>query len=465
MKLKNKSLRFKIWIYLAIFSSFILLLLWVCQGLFFDKYYEIKKSKELSKIADKLMSSYSTRDFTDVLDEISFDKGICVEVIADGKSYYNSSGYNKGCIIDRNGSAQYKSDFVNSGKTKESYKLINKKFNNETLIYGIKLEEGVYAYVNASLVPLDSATILLKQQLIIITIIVLCLSVVVAYYISKNISKPIEKLSLNANEVSNGNYQDNFTADTDIEEIKQLENNLNYMKNEFVKTDELRSDLLANVSHDLKTPLTMIKAYAEMVRDLTYNDGQKRNENLNVIINESERLNGLVNDILTLSSIQSKTKELELKEFSLDSLIKSILRQYDILIEQEKYSFIYQNNTSDTNVVADYKRIEQVIYNILNNAINYTGEDKLIYITVSDLGNTYRVDIKDTGKGIDKEEIKNIWNKYYHSEKKHKRNLVGTGLGLSIVKNILEQHNFNYGVESEKGKGTTFYFEILKSNK
>lgn len=85
MKLKNKSLRFKIWIYLAIFSSFILLLLWVCQGLFFDKYYEIKKSKELSKIADKLMSSYSTRDFTDVLDEISFDKGICVEVIADGK--------------------------------------------------------------------------------------------------------------------------------------------------------------------------------------------------------------------------------------------------------------------------------------------------------------------------------------------------------------------------------------------
>ena len=465
MKLKNKSLRFKIWIYLAIFSSFILILLWVFQGLFFDKYYEIKKSKELSQIADKLLESYPTYNFINILDEIAFDEGICVEVVVNGKSDYNSSGYNRGCLIDRNGSATYKKDFIESNQTKKSYKLINKVFNNETLVYGIKLEDGVYAYINASLVPLDSATILLKQQLVIISIIILGLSVLVAYYISKNISKPIEKLSNNANKMSLGNYSDNFISDTDIEEIKQLEDNLNYMKNEFVKTDELRSELLANVSHDLKTPLTMIKAYAEMVRDITYKDSKKRNENLKVIIDESERLNVLVNDILTLSSIQSNTKELNLTDFSLDELIRNVLARYDILIEQEKYQFIYQNNTSNDNVLADYKRIEQVVYNILNNAINYTGDDKLIYIIVSDLGESYQVDIKDTGKGIEKEELKSIWNKYYHSKKKHKRNLIGTGLGLSIVKNILEQHNFNYGVESIKGQGTTFYFEISKSKK
>lgn len=465
MKLKNKNLRFKIWIYLAVFSGFILLVLWLFQGLFFDKYYEIQKGKELSKIADKMINAYSTSDFVDTLDKISFDNGICVEVVIDGVSYYNSSGYNRGCIIDKNGSATYKKDFINSGNQKKAYKIINTKFNNETLIYGIKLSDDVYAYINASLVPLDSATILLKKQFVIISFITLGLSILVAYYISKNISKPIEQLSLNAEKVSNGDYRDKFATETDITEIKQLESNLNYMKMEFIKTAELRSELLANVSHDLKTPLTMIKAYAEMIRDLTYSNDEKRNANLKVIIDESERLNCLVNDILILSSIQTKNKELEYTDFSLDDLIKKVLRLYDILVEQEKYEFIYKSDYHNDIVCADYKKIEQVIYNILNNAINYTGDDKKIYIMVTELEKSLHVEIKDTGKGINEEEIKNIWDKYYHSKKKHRRNLIGTGLGLSIVKNILEEHNFKFGVYSQKEQGTTFYFDILKSNK
>ena len=216
---------------------------------------------------------------------------------------------------------------------------------------------------------------------------------------------------------------------------------------------------MANVGHDLKTPLTMIKAYAEMTRDFENQSVQKRNDNLNIIIEETDRLNILVQDILDLSKLQSKTYELKYEKFDLDELIRNVIKRFYILIDNEGYQIVYDNNKSIM-INADKKRIEQVIYNLVNNAINYTGDDKNIYINIKNKNKNLIVEIIDTGKGIDKSEIKHIWNKYYHNEKKHKRNAIGTGLGLSIVKTILENHNYKYGVKSSKGKGSTFYFEI-----
>lgn len=461
MKQKTRSLHQTIWVYLAIFSCFILIVLWLAQGLFFDKYYELNKSKELSKASDKLISAYSDEEnFSNILEEMTFNDGICIDVTKGGIPYYISVSFNRGCMIDFNN--DYKAKFELSEEKKQAYIFINPRFNNKTMVYAIKLDTDVYAYMSVSLEPLDAATVLLKEQLIIISIFILFLSVIVAFYISKRISKPIEIMSKKANDISTGNYNSSFISGTEINELKILADNLNYMRDEFIKTEELRRDLMANVSHDLKTPLTMIKAYAEMVRDLTYNNEEKRNENLNIIIDESERLNILVNDILTLSNIQSNSEKLEYTIFSLDKLINSVLKRYDILVEQDGYEFIYKG-INNSEVFADQKRIEQVIYNFLNNAINYTGDDKKIYITLIEYNDFIRIEIKDTGKGIKEEELKYIWNKYYHSEKKHKRNLVGTGLGLSIVENILKQHSFPYGVVSSKGKGTTFYFEIKKN--
>ena len=184
---------------------------------------------------------------------------------------------------------------------------------------------------------------------------------------------------------------------------------------------------------------------------------------MNIIIEETDRLNVLVSDILDLSKLQSSTYELKIEEFDLNELIRNIIKRFYILIDSDGYEFIYTND-KEIKVKADKKRIEQVIYNLLNNAVNYTGEDKKIYINVTDEKKKVLVEIRDTGKGIDKEEIKYIWNKYYHNEKKHKRNAFGTGLGLSIVKTILESHNYKYGVKSVKNHGTTFYFEIDKKN-
>ena len=145
-------------------------------------------------------------------------------------------------------------------------------------------------------------------------------------------------------------------------------------------------------------------------------------------------------------------------------MIKDISEKFNIIKDLEKYK-IKLKTPKKSLVYGDYNKISQVIYNLINNAINYTGEDLTVTIEVLEKKKTYLVNIKDSGKGITKEEQELIWDKYYKNEKNHKRNKIGTGIGLSRVKNILEKHNFTYGVESEINKGTTFYFEIDKINK
>ena len=166
-----------------------------------------------------------------------------------------------------------------------------------------------------------------------------------------------------------------------------------------------------------------------------------------------------MNNKLIKNYISKET--LNIEKFDIIELIRDILKRYQIIKETENYNLILESPQSII-VKADKKRISQVIYNLINNAINYTGDDLKVTIRITENQKDCKIKIIDTGKGIDEKDLPNIWNRYYKKEKNHKRNVVGTGLGLSIVKNILEQHNFKYGVNSIKNKGTTFYFQIKK---
>ena len=452
MKLNN-SLKSHIWLYLITFTLMIVLFLWLFQVIFINKYYELSKADQIKRTTLEIIKNYD--EDVDYLDKISYEDNVCIEIVKNRMTIYSSNESNRGCLISN---YQYKNDFFDSDVNEKTYKLINPLFDTKTLIYAKKYNDDITIFVNASLEPLDNTISILSNQLIIVTIIVSLLAFVIGYFISKRISKPIEKMNKNALKLANGNYNFKFDNNSKISEIDELANTLNYAKNELEHTDELRRDLLANVSHDLKTPLTMIKGYAEMIRDLNYDNEEKRNANLNVIIEESERLNVLVEDILTLSKIQANKDTINKEEFDLVTLINNIIKRYSIYKETEGY--IFEVNTPKEVIInADKKKIEQVIYNLINNAINYTGKDNRVIINVIK-NKKVRVEIKDTGKGIKEEDLPHIWEKYYHSKKKHKRNVIGTGIGLSIVKTILESHNFKYGVESKLNKGTTFYFEI-----
>ena len=413
----------------------------------------------MNELVDKIINIEST-NIIESMDDITLDNNICLEYMDYyGNQYYYNNKISS-CLLGRNKIIDKELvKFKQSGEETAFEKILNPINNSVSLLYCIKKGNG-YIFLFTSLEDIGTTTSLIKNQLIYVTLLAILFSIIIALFLSRRIAKPISDMTKKAEKLAEGNYNVQFTT-TGIKEIDELANTLNYLEQEVSKTDEYRRDLMANVSHDLKTPLTMIKAYAEMIRDITLDNKEKTKENLNVIIDETDRLNILVNDILELSKLQNNQDNLNIEKFDIVELINDILKRYQIIKETENYNLILESPSSIT-VKADKKRISQVIYNLINNAINYTGDDLTVTIRITENAKDCKIEIIDTGKGIDEKDLTNIWNRYYKKEKNHKRNVVGTGLGLSIVKNILEQHHFKYGVNSIKDKGTTFYFQVKK---
>ena len=458
--LKKSNLNNQILKYFLIFSISILAFLWAFQVLFLSSFYKNEKTNEIKNVAEKIKENQNKNNFDQIINDLSFDKEVCISITNDEQSLYETSFFGKGCMREERDKLLYMNDFINSNKESKSYEIVNKHFNSDTLLYAVKLDNSKYAFINTSIDPIDSTTKILEKQLIIVTIIVLLLSIIVSYFISKHLSSPIINLNSQAKNIAKGDFSKEFDDKSNILELNELSTTLNYARKELERTEELRRDLMANVSHDLKTPLTMIKAYAEMAIDLHSKNKKKQKEDIEIITSETDRLSLLVEDILELSKMQSNIENLNIEEFDLISLSEEILKKYNLYQETENYKFIFNHNEEIIKIAADKKKIQQVIYNLLNNAINYTGEDNTITLNINKNKDKILVEIIDTGKGIKEEDIPYIWDKYYKNKKKHKRNLIGTGLGLSIVKNILEMHNYKYGVKTKQNEGTNFYFEI-----
>jgi len=457
LKIRKQSINLKTLLYLILFSLGIIFFLWVFQIIFLQVSYEKYQIKTMNKIVKEIENS-ELSNLDDLLTSLAYQNSVCIEY----ETRYGTLTYNTllvGCGLDKNNStiSKAKEDLKNNLGT--GIKFVNPISKTKAYLYGVSVDNG-YVFVYSSLEDINSTSVVLRGQLVYIMILVLIFACFIAYFLSRKITKPILSITKKAREMGKGNYDVVFQENGTLE-IDELARTLNSTCKDMKKIDELRRDLIANVSHDLKTPLTMIKAYAEMVRDITYNDKEKREKDLNVIIDEADRLNILVNDLLDLSKLEAREGGLKIVEYDLVEEVKTLISRYDIIKETEDYNFVI-DSPDKAMVRADKNKINQVIYNLLNNAINYTGKDKLVTIKISEKNNSYLVEIIDTGKGIKNEDLPYIWDKYYKNDKNHQRNVVGTGIGLSIVRNILEQHKFNYGVNSKKGKGTTFYFEISK---
>ena len=460
MKQKKNSINFKTLLYLIIFSITILGVLIIFQNLlltFSYERYQVKKIKDLSKTV------YNTNlsDLYENLESIAYENSVCIEYRLENNDTVLYNTLMVGCGLNKNNSQirTIINEIEDSTSTIKSVKLINNTNDTKAILSGIKVGNGT-VFIYSPLEDLNGANTILKGQLLNVAIIVIIVACLISYFLSNKITKPIRKITKQAKELGSGNYNVEFER-SDILEIDELSETLSHVSKDLSKIDELRRDLMANVSHDLKTPLTMIRAYAEMVRDISYKDKEKMDKDLNVIISETERLNILVNDILELSKMQADADKLNIEEFDLCKVILEVLDRYEILKTTEDYNFIVEL-PDQVIIKADKQKMMQVIYNLINNAINYTGKNKKVYIRISSTKREYIVEIEDTGKVIKKEEIPYIWDKYYKSDKKHQRNVVSTGIGLSIVKEVLSKHKFDYGVRSTLKKGTTFYFKIKK---
>jgi len=374
-----------------------------------------------------------------------------------------SSDVNAGCMIhnvEPYGLSQlYKQAKHHGGVFTQS---INKKPDGGSLVntiyISLKAGEDGQEYIlmmESELVPLNATVTTLQRQFGWIMCILILGALAVALAISKIICVPLQKMSRSAHRLAKGDYKAEFDGGG-YKEAAELAEALNYAAGELAKADDLQHEIVANVSHDLRTPLTMIKGYGEVMRDIP---GENTPENVQVIIEETERLTELVNDMLDLSKIRAGTYKPELESINLTKTVSEVLWRYEKLTERDGYKITFDYDR-EAYINADRTMILQVIYNLVNNALNYTGEDKKVSIVQSVWDNKVRISVIDTGDGIDEADLPNIWDRYYKVDKVHKRAKIGSGLGLSIVKGILESHGALYGVESRVGEGSNFWFEF-----
>ncbi len=316
-----------------------------------------------------------------------------------------------------------------------------------------------YLYVSSSFAFMNEITHSMQWFSVIIAIFAVALGFVVSGFVSMVIAKPVCEVTEKAKELAKGDYDVKFNGDYFCTEVADLAQALNYSEEEISKADKLQKELIANVSHDFKTPLTMIKAYASMIQEISGDDPEKRQKHAQIIIDEADRLAMLVGDLLDLSKMQSGIEGFELTVFNLSEDIYRVARRFDYLSETQGY-VIATEIEEDLYTYASKSRVEQVLYNLIGNAVNYTGEDKKIVVRLLKREDCSHFEVLDSGKGIAKEELDDIWERYYRSSESHKRPINGTGLGLSIVKTILKKHNIRFGVQSELGKGSCFWVDF-----
>ena len=480
-KQKGKEKVSIFWKIFAIFVAFIaviLSLLWVFQIGMLNTFYRSIKIHDIENSLKDISDNIDSDKLSTVLKNVANDKQICITlctqdgsviyaidvlpncIIHELSSYRLARAYeltvqNGGTFIERTMFNERKSQFF-LGETDDPNQIESVIY---TKIATTKSGENILILLNTSISPVVSTVQTLKVQLLWITVIMIVLAVIMALLLAKNLSSPIVKINKSAKVLAQGKYDVDFDA-SGYREIAELANTLNYAAKELSKVEALQRELIANISHDLRTPLTMITGYAEVLRDIP---NENTPENVQIIIDEAKRLTTLVNDVLDISKLQSGTIPFNGEVLNLTENIREILTRYTKLTE---YQIIFEAN-EDIYVYGDALKLSQVVYNLINNALTYIGEDKTVTIkqihipAVNGKQNRVRIEVIDTGEGIEQSKLNDIWERYYKVDKNHKRAAIGTGLGLNIVKTILDMHQgATYGVKSQVGHGSTFWFEL-----
>lgn len=476
--LRNRriSIKRKLYSYLSGFAVIFIIVFWVFHRVYINDFYINNRYASLREAQKKITDIVnSENEFQNQIIKLSqiYDIKVIVADVNGEKIFatedahvYVSDGLSIDSIFSMVKKAKHNSlngniDLLGQRLTKEEKKYIKEvgyNTDNTLIIADIMKDfngDELFILLESSIQENSQIINTLNVELTVLGILVLVLSLVLAFIIQKEISTPLVNLSKDANSITNGNYYVRFEGNG-YKEIAELADALNNAEMKLREADVLQKEVIANVSHDLRTPLTMISGYAEVMRDIP---GENTPENIQAIIDETQRLTDLVNDILDMSKINAGVMEFDIQEYNITTSVKLVIERISKMVGPKGYKveFLYDR---DAYVMADERRMYQVIYNFLGNAINYTGEDKCIFVRQICENDIVRIEVEDTGRGITEVEVDKVWSRYYKKDKSHKRNIIGSGLGLSIAKTILQSHHCNYGVKSGNNKGTVFWFEL-----
>ncbi len=471
------SIRWKLAFYLSVFIAVVVLVTWLFQIYLLNTFYEHIKKKELATVADSLVEQIESEDLKLIAYRHAVEGSMTVAVcrFEDGypKTVVNIDATGRHGLMlsptlitgllrtaNENG-GNYLGRFFGPEEVAGAPDAVIESDSKEAIrLMCLATAEGkngesYLVILNTGLQPVSSTVQILQTQFVWITAVLLVCAVFMVVILYRHISAPLVAMNESAKQLALGKYDVEFTG-KGYRETRELAETLNYASCELSRLDHLQKELIANISHDLRTPLTMIKGYSEIMRDLP---GENTPENMQVVIDEATRLSELVNDLLDLSRVQSGTRKINPQLFDLTEALEETIHRYDTFVKHNGYR-IHVQTDEHVRVYADRSMLLQVLYNLINNAVNYAGEDLTVRVkqTVSD--GRVRISVTDTGEGIPPDQIPLIWDRYYKVDKVHRRASIGTGLGLSITKEILELHHAGYGVISTLGEGSSFWFEL-----
>lgn len=491
-KNKNASerpgLKSRIFLSFAALTAGVIAIILLFQLVFFESIYKSVRTSETEKCAE-ILSSVSDGEIEESADETGEKYNACITVYKMERgslSLLASSHRNRDCMIhtvysdfmvyelyDRSADGDYlevglPSSGGNGGSTGPSVPFgqipdereteENDEDSRKEILFASQREKdsGRYLYVvNTELYPMSSTVSSMKLTVLFVSAVLIVFGSLISVILSNRLSRPLVKMGREARKLALGDYSASFDGGN-IRESAELADTLNKASAELSQLDRMQKDLISNISHDLRTPLTLIEGYSEVMRDIP---SERTEENMQVIIDETKRLSSLVNDVLDASKFASGKQELKIESFSITKTLEETVRNYSRLCEKENISITFEND-GEVFVNADKTRILQVVYNLINNSMNYVGDDRKIIIRQVSSEGKCRIEVTDHGVGIEKEELPLIWERYYKAKEFHKRSSVGSGLGLSIVRDILILHKFRFGVDSTPGKGSTFWFEF-----
>lgn len=291
--------------------------------------------------------------------------------------------------------------------------------------------------------------------------ILIILAMLLLLYLSQKILAPLNQLNRTAREYASGNF-DTKTGITSKDEIGELAANMEYMASELNKLDEYRKAFIANISHDFRSPLTSIKGYIEAMLDGTI-PKDKQEHYLNIVLSETQRLTKLTASMLELNKSDSYGLKLNFINFDIMEVIDSTIDIFEGVCEK-RYIVIRKNCiAAETTVRADKTKIQQVVYNLVDNAIKFSPHGATITISVADVKNKVFVSVKDTGQGIEKEKQSKVWDRFYKTDASRGKDKQGSGLGLSIIREIIKAHDESITLTSTPGIGSEFTFSLKKA--
>jgi len=457
---RHKKLAAQSWIWLTGFSACILAVLWVLQFALFNVFFFGLRRVEMRRTGREVVRAYENQSDPS-LRQYALERNLRILLI-DGAGWILGSfdGFDSllGAVGGRLAFGAEEARRITGFLEGPGRELCYISGDRGRVVYIARVMPSPsgerFLYVGSPIPPADATISVMATQFMLITVLLLLFSAAAAWFLSRRISGPILRLTESAKGLAKGEFRA-VPEQRDNAEIAELRGELARATQELTKAERYRRELLANVSHDLKTPLTIIKMYGELLRDISADTPEKRTAHCAKIIGESDRLTAMVDELLEVSRLE-QTAEIQMEVLRLDVLLRETAERFYALAEKREVQFAYEIKREAV-VRGSAELLGRAVYNLIANAVNHLGDDRLVIVRLRVIDGFARVEIEDHGPGIPAEELAHVWERYYKTEGHHER---GTGLGLSIVKTALRLHNAKYGAESELGRGSLFWFEV-----